>query len=325
MSKRTKIWLISATSLVLVGLIIFGGAMTMVKWDFKNLSTAKFETKNYDINDAYKNISVITNTADIVFIPTDSAESSVVCYEEKNMKHSVAVKDNTLFIEVTDTRKWYEFIGVNFKNSKISIYLPQKDYASLSIKDNTGHIEIPKNITFQNIDIKSSTGNVKCFASVSESLKIKVSTGDISVENISVGSLDLLLSTGKATLSSVECKGNINLKVTTGDSKLNDITCQNLTSVGSTGDISLKNVIAAEKFSLERSTGDVNFDSCDAGELFIETDTGHVKGNLLSDKVFFAQTDTGKIKVPKTVSGGRCEINTDTGDIIMTTKPSEAE
>lgn len=322
MSRKIKMSLILATSLVLVGLVIFGGVMTMLKWDFKNLSTVKFETNNYDINDAFKNISVVTNTADITFVPANNGKCSVVCNEEKNIKHSVLVKDNTLVIEAKDTRKWYEYIGVNFNKTDITIYLPEKEYDSLSVKDSTGHIEISNNITFQSVDIKSSTGNVKCFASVLESLKIKVSTGDILVENISAGSIDLSLSTGKVILSSVDCKGDIKVKVSTGDSKFNDITCQNLTSTGSTGDISLKDVIATEKFSIERSTGDIKFDACDAAELFIKTDTGHVEGTLLSDKVFLTQTDTGKVNVPKTISGGRCEVTTDTGDITITVNPS---
>ena len=54
---------------------------------------------------------------------------------------------------------------------------------------------------------------------------------------------------------------------------------------------------------------------CDAAEIFVETDTGDVKGSLLSEKVFIPKSDTGDIKVPKTVTGGRCEITTDTGDI----------
>ena len=49
--------------------------------------------------------------------------------------------------------------------------------------------------------------------------------------------------------------------------------------------------------------------------MFVETDTGDVTGSLLSDKVFITKSDTGSIDVPKTVTGGKCEITTDTGDI----------
>jgi DUF4097 and DUF4098 domain-containing protein YvlB len=62
----------------------------------------------------------------------------------------------------------------------------------------------------------------------------------------------------------------------------------------------------------------VKFERCDASELYIELDTGDVTGSLLSDKVFIAQSDTGRVNVPKSVTGGRCEITTDTGDIKIT-------
>jgi DUF4097 and DUF4098 domain-containing protein YvlB len=79
----------------------------------------------------------------------------------------------------------------------------------------------------------------------------------------------------------------------------------------------MKNLTAKEKLSIERSTGDVIFEGCDAGEIYVKTDTGDVKGTLLSEKVFLTDTDTGKISVPKTITGGRCEVSTDTGDIEL--------
>ena len=82
----------------------------------------------------------------------------------------------------------------------------------------------------------------------------------------------------------------------------------------------MNNVIAAEKFSIKRSTGDVKLDRSDAAELFVETDTGDVTGTLLSDKVFVVETDTGSVDVPKTITGGKCEIITSTGDINISVK-----
>ena len=59
----------------------------------------------------------------------------------------------------------------------------------------------------------------------------------------------------------------------------------------------------------------MRFDGCDAAEITVKTGTGDVTGTLLSDKVFLTETGTGRIDVPKSTVGGRCEINTDTGDI----------
>ena len=315
MRKKTKIWLVIATALVVVGCVIFGGVMTMLQWDFTKLSTVKYETNDYEIDENYKNISIVTDTADIVFMPSQNSKSSIVCREQKNVKHSVTVKDDTLVIAVVDTRKWYEYIGINIGTPKITVYLPNAEYEKLFIKESTGNVEIPNNFRFESMDISTSTGDVKNDASASESIKIKTGTGNIRVENISAEALDLSVSTGEITVCDVTCQGDVKIHVSTGKTKLTDVACKNLTSSGNTGDISLKNVIATETFSLERSTGDVKFDGCDAAEISVKTDTGDVTGTLLSEKVFLAETDTGRVEVPKTATGGRCEITTDTGDI----------
>lgn len=320
MSKAAKIWLITAASLVLIGCIIFGGVMSMLKWDFTKLSTSKYETNNYKINENYSNISIITDTADIVFIVSDNSKCSVECHERENAKHSVTVKDGTLVIAVADSGKWYENIGINFGTPKITVYIPQGEYGSLSVKSSTGDVEIPKGLNFTSIDISENTGDVTCYASALEGIKIKTTTGDIFVKNVSSSSLELSVSTGKVTVSDVRCEGDFKVRVSTGKANLADISCKNLISSGNTGDISLRNVIASEKLSIKRSTGDVKFEGSDAAEIFVQTDTGNVTGTLLSEKVFIAKTDTGRVNIPNSISGGRCEITTDTGDIKISIK-----
>lgn len=315
MRTRTKVWLIIAVSLVLIGFIVFASAMSTLEWDFAKLSTAKYENNDYEIHEAFQHISVITDTADIVFVHSEGSIVSVSCYEQEGNTHSVSVKDGTLEIKNIDTRKWYEYIGINFVTPKITVYIPEGEYGKLSVKTSTGNVEIPEVFKFKSVDISVNTGDVKNYTSALENVKIKTTTGNICIEDSSVGSLDLTVSTGKVTVSGVTCEGDIAVGVSTGKTYLSNIRCKNFTSSGSTGDVSLNNVIVAEKLSLDRSTGDVKFDSSDAAEIYIETDTGDVTGSLHTDKVFITQTSTGKINVPKTVNGGRCEITTSTGDI----------
>ena len=66
---------------------------------------------------------------------------------------------------------------------------------------------------------------------------------------------------------------------------------------------------------IERSTGDVIFNKSDAGEIYIETDIGDISGTLLTNKIFIYDADTGDVKLPSVMSGGKCQIETDTGDI----------
>ena len=281
MRTRTKVWLIIAASLVLIGGILFSGVMSTLSWDFSKLSTTKYETNSYEVSDAFNGISIDTDTADIVFAFSDDGKCTVECYEEEKSKHSVAVEEDTLIIKVIDKKSWYDNIGINFSSPKITVYLPKTNYTSLFIKE---------------------------------------STGSINIKNISTGTLEISVSTGNISVSDAICEGDININVSTGKTNLNNVKCKNLTSNGDTGDIFLNHIIATKKFSIERDTGDVKFNSSDANEIFVETHTGDVTGNLLTDKVFIAHTDTGEIDIPKTVSGGRCEIQTDTGDIKLEIK-----
>ncbi|MBQ3552384.1 MAG: DUF4097 family beta strand repeat protein [Clostridia bacterium] len=317
MRKATKTWLIIAASLVVVGLIMFAVVMSEYKWDFTKLSTGKYETNIYEISEEFSDISMNTDTADIIFALSNDGKCRVECYEEEKAKHFVEIQEDTLVIKMIDEKSWYDYIGINFGSPKITVYLPKVEYTSLFINESTGDIQIPKNFKFDSVDISLSTGDVNFFASASELIKIKTSTGNICVESACAGELDLSASTGGITVSNVICGGDVNIKVSTGKTNLTDIKCKSLTSSGDTGDISLNHVIAAEKFLIKRSTGDVKFDGSDATEIFIETNTGDVMGTFLSEKIFFVSTDTGSVDVPKSITGGRCEITTDTGDIKL--------
>lgn len=317
MRKTTKLWFMVAASLVLVGCIIFGGVMSMLGWDFSKLSTAKKITNVYEIREEFQDISVIVDTADVVFAPSDDGKCSVSCYERERVKHSVTVENGTLVIRVQDSRKWYEHIGIFFGTPKITVSIPEGQYGNISVKGSTGDVDTGEVFTFKSIELLGSTGNVLCRASALNTIKIKRSTGDICVQSVTAREMGLVVSTGKITVSDVMSQEGVQVHVSTGKAELTNIRCKDFHSVGDTGDILLKGVIAEGTLYVERDTGDVKLDRCDAGEIFVETDTGDVTGSLLSEKVFIVRTGTGKIDVPKTIIGGRCEITTDTGNILL--------
>ena len=125
MSNKVKKWLFIATSFIIMGCIIFAGTMMKLNWDFRKLSTVKYEENNHTIDKEFKNINIDTNTADIKIQPSDDDICRVVFYEEKKVKHTVKVVNDTLKISVTDQRKWYEHIGISLDNTKITVYLPK--------------------------------------------------------------------------------------------------------------------------------------------------------------------------------------------------------
>lgn len=300
MKKSAKIWLITAGALVLFGGTAFLVLMSALKWDYKKLSTVKYETNTYEISEYISDISILTDTADIVFARSVSGKCKVISFEEKTAKNSVTAENGKLIIKTENQKSGTDYIGFYFEQPKITVCLPNSQYNSLQIKGNTGNVKISKDFSFKSVNIKTSAGN-------------------ISVNQASLDTLELSTSTGTVTVCGVKCSGDIKINASADLVSLTDTTCKSFKSTGDTGDILLKNVIASEKLIIERDTGNVKFDGCDAAEINVETDTGDVTGSLLTEKVFIVDSDTGEVDVPKSVSGGKCEIETDTGNIKIKT------
>lgn len=315
MGKIVKVILTVAAILVALGLILFVVVMSCYGWDFTKLNMDSYVTNTHTLPGSFHSIAVDTNTADVLFAISDDETCQVVCREQEKLQHAVQIQDGVLKIAVADTRKWYEYIGISWGQSQITVYLPQRDYESVTVQSDTSNVALPRELSFDDMHITVSTGNVSNFASVTEMAEIETSTGKIWVEDISAGSMVLSTDTGHITVSNVTCQQDVSLSVSTGLTRLTNLTCKNLSSTGSTGDLNMTNVVASGDFFLERSTGDITFTKCDAAQIQAQTSTGDVTGTLLSDKVYITETSTGSIDVPKTIHGGKCEISTDTGDI----------
>ena len=317
MKSATKLWLITAAALILLGGILFGGALTMIGWNFSELSTQRYETREHAITEEFQSISIQADTAKICVVPSEGAACRVVCREPVNAGHTVTVTGGTLRIELADTRKWYEHIGINFQTPEITLYMPAGQYAALCVQSHTGDVEVAPDFCFERVDVALSTGNVTHRAPTTGRLKIRTSTGDIALQGVSADAIDLAVTTGKITLADIQCRGDVQITVSTGKAFLTDVTCQGLVSSGNTGDLTMTRVVGTGTFSIERTTGNVTFDACDAANLTVTTNTGDVKGTLLSDKVFLVDTNTGRRDVPQTTTGGQCTIRTTTGDVLI--------
>ena len=318
MKRSTAIWLIIAASLILTGSVITGGALAANKWDMKNLSNEEYREKSYEITEEYSDISVLTDTAMVDVIATKEASCRVECVELVKAAHKVEVRNGTLTVEIEDTRKWYEHIGIFFAETpKITVYLPEGEYGALKVRGSTGNVFIQSKLDFKEIGVDVSTGNVECFASAVGKIAIKTTTGNISLGDISAAALELTVNTGSARLVGANVDGELTLRAKSGNSILENVSCGGLSITGTTGDVVMKNVVAEKSICVERSTGDVSFERCDAEELTMTTDTGNIAGSLLTAKTFSVSHTTGKVRLPETQAGGRFTVKSDTGNIII--------
>ena len=215
--KKWKIWLIVALCLIILGGGIFVVVLAANGWSFRKFDDSRYETNTYAIQEGFQNISVDTNTTDVVFLPSMDGECKVVAYEKAKLTHNVSVADGTLSVRVVDERKWYDHISLfNFEEPRLKVYLPQTEYGNLTLENSTGDINIPKAFTFANINIRVDTGDVDCFATVHENIKIAATTGDVEIGGTQAKDVEVTTTTGDISISNVVCeslKVNISTRI----------------------------------------------------------------------------------------------------------------
>ena len=276
MSKATKVSIIVAACLVVAGAAILAVSAAANGVGVLGSGLDNYTENTYEPGGGFDNISIDTRITDIEFAPSDDGKCRIVCLENEKLRHYADVSDGTLSVISADNRQWYERLLFSFSHPRMTVYLPEKEYKDLLIRTETGNIKLPAGFTFGDIEIDGSTADVSCAAWASQDIKVSLSTGNIVLENISAANAELS---------------------------------------ASTGNIVLTDVIASGKLNVNSGTGDVRIERSDAKEISVKTSTGSVTGTLLSEKVFNAETSTGDVSVPKTASGGRCDISTSTGDI----------
>ena len=256
MNSTANIILIIALALILVGTAMFLISLANGGWDFSKLGSSGYETNNYTLEGELRDIAISDGTADVKILPSSDGQIRVYCYEKQKVKHSVELNDGVLSITYEDTRKWFERL-FDFGEAKVDVYIPEGEYASLVIDVSTGDSELSRGLSFADVRISGSTGDVDFCANAVNSLKIAISTGSIDIENVTAGVVEL--------------------EVSTGDVEIEGLSCKSFSSIGSTGDISIERLTAAEEAYIKRDTGDVEVDICSARGLSIKTDTGDME------------------------------------------------
>lgn len=254
-----KRWLILAAALIVVGGLLFGGVMMSQQWDFLNLQTAKFETNTHQIQDPYRNISITVNTTNLTILPTEESATTVVCFEQEKVKHAVEVKDNTLTIQVIDTRAWYEHVSFSFQSPQITVYLPKATYETVSVTASTADIQV-ETLSANACDLTLSTGDMNLTDIQCKNINATASTGDIHLKNV-IADQEFSAQTGTGDIFLEGCDANrLKIKTTTGDVKGWLLSPKVFVAQTNTGDVSIPQSAEGGLCEITTGTGDIDVD-----------------------------------------------------------------
>ena len=317
MKTATRVALIVAVILIVAGAAFIGGSLLTGNsfTDLFSSSSERTETNTYQVTDSFTSVSVTDTVSDISFEPSKDGGCRVVCVESSKMKHIVAVENGVLTVREKDERKWMDHVGVLNQATTVTVYMPEGQYETLNVKTDTGDVTVPEDFSFRTLRIEGDTADVVSLAGVSETAEFITDTGDLRIDHALMGDITMKTDTGRITFDSVSLFGTLKISSHTGHVSLADLTCQSAEIETTTGKVTLTSCFVHGILDIETTTGDVRLEASDADELEIDTDTGDVTGTLLTEKIFFVTSHTGKIDVPRGMTGGACDIETDTGDV----------
>ena len=317
MKTSKKVAIIVSVVAIIIGLFLCGGAAIATDFKFSNISTENYVTNTYTVEDKFMRVTVEAEEYDVRLHVSEDDQCKVECAETESVSCSVEVDNDTLSVRISNNRKWYEYIGFGFNwaKTKLDIYLPQEKYASLFIRSRSGNISVPEGLTFAESDVYSASGEIGFFAVVENDLCVRTESGDISVSGINPQNLTVQAVSGDVAIHAVNLEADLSVKTVSGSIGVSGMACQNVEAVSTSGDIEFSDLIAEEKIRTSSVSGDVELWQCDAGSLDIKTTSGDVSGSLLTQKIFVTDTTSGDVDVPRSTSGGICQVNTTSGNI----------
>ena len=330
-----KLCIIGALLLV-AGIVLCILGLAMEGFHMEDMVMSKLTDKTIEIAEDFSNIRIDTNTTDVIVSLSQDDSCHILCRETQLQPHTARAENGTLILQQENYRKWYHYISINSGTPRVEIQLPKEEYESFTMDGNTGDVVISKDLSFADVKIDCSTGEVDVQSQVKKTLAIELSTGDILVSGVSCERLEARTSTGNIRILDVNCKDltgesntggqllenvqateNIQLSCSTGSIHFTRGSCRNLTVETSSGRQTMEYVVASGDVRMQSKTGNIRLTDFDGGTISLSATTGNVTGTVLSQKIFLAQTNTGRVEVPRCTSGGTCEITTDTGDIII--------
>ena len=305
--------------IVLGSLFLLGGGVVLGVGIAHSKENSKIVTREHELEETFTNINIDIETAELEFVTT-SGEAKVVVEERENIEHQVTVNDDTLDIRYTEGQmKWYEkMFNFNWKKEKITVYLPVTTYGDVDIECSTGAMKIKGNYTFNNLNVKASTGALFLNSDITNKIDIKMSTGAVRLEDVNAKEASIITSTGDMSLENVNVEEKLYVKASTGDCTFEKVRAKDLEAKFSTGDMTLKDVLVENHVEFKASTGRFTFSAFDCDTLNCKTDTGDIKGSIINEHIIYAHSDTGKVSVPHCATGSIWNIETDTGRINIT-------
>lgn len=260
MKRATVAGIITAIIMILTGIAVCTAVLVINGFNFAMFDTTPEKAKKvYDCQKNLSDIKINTVSDDIRIVPYEGEEYRVEYYEDNSEGYSIEQSGETLSIGYYNTKKWYEFINMSFseKEQWLTVYVPKGYYPTITID---------------------------------------AVSGDISAENITLGSLELV--------------------TTSGDIETSGLICTEFGAKTASGEISLKDITLEGALDISSTSGDCELDIISAKEIALKTVSGNIEARIAFTANFEFETIDGETELPQSYTNGiPFKIKTTSGDV----------
>lgn len=310
--------------LVIVGVI----GMSSNKFNFGDDLTEYHQKWNLDTDTLSHLVINSEYDTDIEFVhSTDGTQSIEIqgALEDNTIEQLEQIRMENGKLEINMVDDSIHFINVSFRSHKVqlTVSLPKENpLTDVNVDFNSSNGKV-SNLTAQNIDLATSSGNLTIQSIIADQLKVDLHSGNGKVSNITVKNVDLATNSGNLTLQSITAQ-QLHLDLHSGNLIGTDIQSDTIATVGS-GDTKFINYSGIGNFSAQ--SGNIKLVQKGPSSLELSSKSGNVtvtpdpnfKGS------FDLNTKSGNVNSSESLreSNDLIKVRTNSGNIKVTANNSE--
>ena len=178
MKKWTKITLIISLCFIGAGIAVSFTGYTMNGSSADNPEELRYKKVSKEINEDFTKINISVVNDSIEFLPSESDQCYIECYDSKKAAHDISVSADMLSISSKDNRQWYEYVFSSFQNHKQTAKLGGEIHAETV----NGNIDINNIESAGYVNLETVNGNINVSGKNADELTAETVNGNITAE-----------------------------------------------------------------------------------------------------------------------------------------------
>ncbi|MBR1824559.1 MAG: DUF4097 family beta strand repeat protein [Ruminococcus sp.] len=277
------------------GLILFiiGFIMTLVgglycyNTDLHKYFKTMDYSSSYDASKA-ENISIELGSGDLNIIKTTDKQIKI---DAKNVPEDFKAEmvGDTFTVKSTKVKSfWLAVPYLTSQNTRVDIYVPEKEYNKLFINSGAGDIRTA-DMKFKDVELKKGAGDYDIAKINCDTLKLTTGAGDNKFTDINCGSFSIEAGAGDLTIETLNCKGVMDIE-------------------SGAGDLEISNAVTGG-FKLDKGAGDATFNGTVNGDIKIDSGAGDLEINLTNPETDFGKKGKYTMTIDKGVGDKEVTYN----------------